>query len=252
MNICVVGEGRWDVGGMCAGERYDGDVPLVVGRIAREKVGRGVRFGCCRWGVIERTEDWPDDWKDGWPAVHPAPAERWPRPPAEGTARQLWTALCLASQGTESGDFDALVFVRDSRWDGHDEREKACRQVLKDFATRGSALAVVVGFAIQEIEAWLLADPEARAAAFGESAKSRECGAPEEIENPKQCWQSLLGEAPGDATEVERRKCAIDAMRPKVVAERCPRGFGPFREEVKTRIVRLLDPEARRTRADMR
>ncbi len=118
MNVCVVGEGPWDVGGECAGEDYDGDVPLVIAGIAREEIGRGRRFG---W--------WPQT-LDELPKVHPSAKKDWPRSPADGAAQQLSAALYLASQGTESGRFDALVLVRDSRWKGHEERERACRQVL--------------------------------------------------------------------------------------------------------------------------
>ncbi|MDI7266727.1 MAG: hypothetical protein QME96_01885 [Myxococcota bacterium] len=237
MRICVAGEGIFDVGwdrdrDRPEGPEYAGDVPLILARLIREHLGRDRRFACLRWT------------KDDLPRVHPSTAEGWPRPPAEARARELQAALWAASR--EEG-IDALVFVRDSRLEDHDLRLRKCREVLRACDSRGSPIAVVLGLAVQEIEAWLLADPQARAAAFGDAGRNGQYPAPEELPDPKSCWRTLLGEsAPGSPASTRDADCrtrAIEAMRPRVVSELCSRGFEPFQKQVAERIVPRLRPE---------
>ncbi|MBI5490749.1 MAG: hypothetical protein HY905_25675 [Deltaproteobacteria bacterium] len=234
MKVCVAGEGIWDVGwsrNREDGPEYAGDVPLILAAIVRERLGRNRRFVCEGWTHA------------GLPHVHPPIADGWPRPPAEALARELLFAAAAASH---RDDVDALVFVRDSRLDGHEDRRRACEQVLRECRVRGDRPPVVLGLAVQEIEVWLLADPQSRAAAFGAAVGNRECGTPEELPDPKQCWRTMLGEAAaggGDGRfDAECRTRAIEAMRPKVVADSCHRGFGPFRQGVVDTIVPRLHP----------
>jgi hypothetical protein len=100
-------------------------------------------------------------------------------------------------------------------------------KMMDSYASTGGSMRLVMGLAVQEIEAWLLADEEALGAAFGERYKARACNRAEDCKDPRSYWSLLRGEA-ASKTPADARRDGISSMRSKVVARRCPKGFKPF------------------------
>ncbi len=113
----------------------------------------------------------------------------------------------------------------------------------KEFEQEHYTLAqrCVVGVAIREIEAWLLADRGACSNVFGQKWKG---SAPEMLADPKSVLQTLIGQlrcnTNSPISEQDIRKALADLMDPEVVARQCPKGFAPFKNEVEQRLLPLF------------
>ncbi len=227
MKIVVVGEGEWDVGGTCEGEDYQGDIPLIIRQILKE-YGCHKRFSIIPWALNDKELF----------------GRLQPKPGADIRARKLERAIGKALSEPAR---DAFVFVIDGRTTEMNHLRRALKTVITDYENR-TQMKIVIGLAIQEIEAWLLADPQTLAAAFGTWAQNRVDGRPEDLDDPKQEWLHLLGMAlersrQDDGIEVnhvERRTLGIEAMRPYHVSLRCPNGFKPFREDIRKELIPLF------------
>ncbi|MEK6608317.1 MAG: hypothetical protein AABZ30_11695, partial [Myxococcota bacterium] len=149
-------------------------------------------------------------------------------------AAKLLVAMEEARASTPAPD--AVVFVVDAR--------PAVFAVLRTELTAARAnagyLPLAFGLAVHEIEAWLLADPEARRAGMDADCAALAYGRPEDDPDPKTTFASWLGDARARAsgnaaglTDLERRALLIAAMRPDVVAQLCPLGFAPFLGEIR-------------------
>lgn len=196
MILFVVGEDPTDVGS----ESYEGDIPLLLANVLAR------RFGCRRatLGELPRTH--------------------------RGFGAKLIAAVHLAN--AQSPPTGGVVFVIDCPL----HRHGVLRKELAAARDSVPILPMAIGLAIHEIEAWLLADPEARRAGMDMEASRHSYPRPEEDQNPKATYAGLLGEARARASSVgavdtddfERRRLLIAALRPDVVANLCPTGFDPF------------------------
>ena len=94
--------------------------------------------------------------------------------------------------------------------------------------------------ASHEIEIYrMLADPDARRAAFGPDAGA--APVPEDLEgvrDPKSIWRERAGQVPApEGIDLPlhadaQRRAAWETLRPEIVARGCPRGFAPFARDV--------------------
>jgi len=91
-------------------------------------------------------------------------------------------------------------------------------------------IPTALGLAIEELEAWLLCDEKAIAAALGVTVAALNPN-PERLKSPKSeltrlCAPVKTGLAEWDLLESIAAKTSLDLL-----AKRCPRGFVPFRDE---------------------
>lgn len=138
-----------------------------------------------------------------------------------------------------------MVAVIDARRDELDVLESDVRMILGLCREECPDVPVAIGLAVQEIETWMLADPESRFAAFGSVGRDWSATELEGVEDPKSKWAYLSGMAPAPEGKDEiahaddRRKAAWLVFRSAVVATACPRGFRPFLESLKHTVASL-------------
>jgi len=127
--------------------------------------------------------------------------------------------------------------------DGHGpERLKILRQHRERVWSKKDRLfiPVAVGVAIEKFEAWLLADEAALCVTLGlprspgsaespEGLKGRR-GGPDDPKARLKAWFEQDGLGP--RTYQEQVVAVVEAMDLDTVSRVCPRGFGPFREDV--------------------
>jgi len=142
---------------------------------------------------------------------------------ARGFARKVKAAMVDARrQGVQAL---AIVVDRGGQKNANrlQEMELGRQQANADNVTIPTAL----GLAIEELEAWLLCDEKAIAAALGTTITELN-PAPEGIKHPKRELDRLCAPVRSDAVlESIAAKTSLDLL-----AKRCPRGFVPFRDEV--------------------
>jgi hypothetical protein len=217
--ILFLGEGPRDVGTpgyQRVDDDYEGDLPRLVRRIS-DLLGGPKRFG-----YDAET-------------LRKVVAPRWGAPTRLGRKSKELRDAVVASVDT----FDFVVAVIDVRLEELDDMLADVREVLIQSEARRSSAHVVIGLAVQEIEIWMLADPDSRKAALGAAMSDEEMPAnPESHSDPKTLWESMAGRCapaagytPKAFADLQRRK-AWEALRPEVVAKACPRGFGPFLRDV--------------------
>ncbi len=220
--ILLLGEGERDVGRI-EGKRhppcdFEGDLPRLVRRLSEHGSGR-TRFG------------YDADTLRGINARIPLAG----RPTRTGgKAKELRNAVLAALQTHAT-----IVVLIDARAEEVATLQRDIQEILLQCREQSSEAQVAIGLAIHEIEIWMLADPESRRAAFGDAAGAHRI--PEDLEgvrDPKALWQERAGQAPppdGTTTALHadtQRRAAWEALRPDVVAHRCPRGFAPFLRDV--------------------
>jgi hypothetical protein len=139
-----------------------------------------------------------------------------------------------------------IVAVIDARLDEIDDLEKDVGDILRQCEERVRDVPVAIGLAIQEIEIWMMADPESRRAAFGDKGLKRPIPSNlEAVGDPKALWSELAGTSPAPEGKSaahhadDQRSAAWRALRPDVVKNACPRGFAPLLERL-TRCARLF------------
>ncbi len=164
----------------------------------------------------------------------------------KGPARRLLDAALFA----EARDCDALVYVQDA-----DNRGSAIRAGLEDGEVRfrerhpDSSLRIVLGVATQTIEGWLLTDGSLRTTLGIDRNDVASPIAPEDLWGAK-------GDANGDHPTQVLRRAAEKARRgkpgvsllvelagaqdPVDRAVECPQSFGPFRDQLRDRILPAL------------
>jgi uncharacterized membrane protein len=222
VSVFLLGEGSGDVGR--AGDRrgkpcdFEGDLPRLVRRVVeltRQKPGFGYVAETI-YAVNQRVGSAGRPTRVG------------------GKSKELLTAVLAALQ--THATVIALIDARDGEVA---ELERDVRDILELCRSRRTDARVAIGLAIQEIEIWMLADPEARKAAFGPSIGALDVPADLEAEgNPKRLWQERAGQAPSRGGKErglhadDQRLAAWLTMNPTVVAHRCPRGFGPFHRDL--------------------
>jgi hypothetical protein len=123
------------------------------------------------------------------------------------------------------------VVVSDVRIKNLKDLRRQLRRAEKRLSDQG-IISFIIGFAVHEIEAWILADDRARDAGLVEGLPYQYSGKPEDDPDPKSSLSRLIGEAIArdgrERHELETRKVMIESLRPKEVSRLCPLGFAPF------------------------
>lgn len=267
--ILYIGEGRGDIGheeelpgraapvprtlkrrkgkheptrAVAAYEDTRGDLVYIVRRILQDRARRPGsvqieptcrKFSDARFRIGRR--------KNGQPHGHDAKLEVLVREVDE-LARQSGVAL------------DGVVAVADQRDPTQRilEQLETGRKILENQGMFGLAERCAVGVAICEIEAWLLADRKALRGVLGHAIGDRSLpGALESIRDPKSLLSAYIGEflstsRPEGVTvdHLQLKRALAENMDPNEVSRLCPRGFGPFRQEVLERLLPLFEKPA--------
>jgi hypothetical protein len=233
-----LGEGLRDVGTPMEGRRrvvpcdVEGDLPRLIRRLA-EILGAETRFGydaSTFRHVVARAGA-----RDGRPTR------------VGGKAKDLRDAVFYSL--THSTPTPSAIFALiDATAAEFDQLRKDAADVIAQCREVRTDVPVVIGIALHEIEIWMLADEQARIAAFGaEVANSPLPGAgAEDIANPKHLWATYSGRSQpreGVALDLhrdEQRRAAWQALRTDVVGRLCPRGFAPFDADAQAALRLLL------------
>jgi hypothetical protein len=222
--LILLGEGEQDVGALDPAEKrrppcdFEGDLPRLVRRLSEHHGGR-TRFG------------YDAETIRGINARIPLAG----RPTRTGgKAKELRNAV-LAALRTHA----TVVALIDARTHEVPTLRRDVEEILAQCRERSAEARVVIGLAVQEVEIWMLADPEARTAAFGPGVGEQPV--PDDLEavgDPKALWRERAGQAPppegaDGGLHADAQRCAAwEALRPDVVAHVCPRGFAPFARDV--------------------
>ena len=174
---------------------------------------------------------------------------------ARGRPRRGYKAKVRAAIVQAHEDqIDGIVIVVDEPASRESRRLPRLQAGRDEARQDGVMTPCALGVAIQEIEAWLLADGRARAKHLGKAGRRPLPAHPERIPNPRSLFSGLYGEhrsqceSEGSHVPPEWRvkeSCAIDA-RVRVLEDGCPAGFAPFAEEVRREIAHTLFPRRRR------
>lgn len=140
-----------------------------------------------------------------------------------------WKVLAAIDQARGNDSQTAIVAIWDR--DGEDEPLRD-RDLIHETLRERGAMGACVGICIEEIEAWLLADPGAFKRCFGHGLRGGLPGKPEDDPDPKATLDDLLPQDVEDGRAVLYRKLA-EAADIAVLERKCPRGFGD--------LVRALD-----------
>jgi hypothetical protein len=173
-----------------------------------------------------------------------------------GAGPILKRGLALLCDAVRQGA-GAVILLVDA--DGRSqERLRRLREHRERAHSKGARFQVpiVVGVAIETIEAWLLADENALARVLGVRERATHTGAPEDLrgkkggsDDPKarlEEWRSR--DRHGPRGFLEQMNAIVREIDLDVVALRCPKGFAPFCEEVRTHLGPLFGPPSSRGR----
>ena len=218
--ILLLGEGERDVGRIDPAVKrrppcdFEGDLPRLVRRLSEHHAGQG-RFG------------YDADTLRGINARIPLAG----RPTRTGgKSKELRNAVLAALQTHAT-----VIALIDARAEEVQTLQRDIQEILAQCRERSAEARVAIGLAIHEIEIWMLADPDARTAAFGRAVGEQPV--PDDLEavrDPKALWHERAGQAPApDGITVNlhadiQRRAVWETLRPDVVAHRCPQGFQPF------------------------
>lgn len=121
-----------------------------------------------------------------------------------------------------------------------DPREAVLAEAERFREDADCEFAVVAGAPCRSLETWLLADAEARRAAFGSAGADPFSGDPEHRPPPRELKKDLERRCEEAHLEVhDARRVLAGNARPKELARRCPESYGPFLKDV-TRELRPL------------
>ncbi len=222
--VFLLGEGEQDVGRIEPAIKrhppcdFEGDLPRLVRRLSEHHAGRS-RFG------------YDADTLRGINARIPLAG----RPTRTGgKSKELRNAVLAALQTHAT-----VIALIDARAEEVPVLQRDIQDILDQCRERSAEARVAIGLAIHEIEIWMLADPEARRAAFGPETGGH--AVPEDLEgvwDPKSLWLERAGQAlapegiDGPLHADTQRRAAWETLRPEVVSRGCPRGFAPFARDV--------------------
>lgn len=85
-----------------------------------------------------------------------------------------------------------------------------------------------VGVCVEELEAWLLADPGAFRRAFGQGPRSGLSSNPESEPDPKAKLEAVLAGYPDVTDRARAYRQIAEAVDLEILVRSCPRGFGAF------------------------
>lgn len=120
---------------------------------------------------------------------------------------------------------DAVVLVVDE-----DGRKETIREIDQAQDDAFSPLKRALGVAIRTFDAWMLADEQALTKVLQHTVlRQRD---PEENADPKATCRQLFEKSPTAMTPTQMYAQTAAQADLDILAERCPRGFAPFRDRV--------------------
>lgn len=150
-----------------------------------------------------------------------------------------WKVLAAIDKARHQSPETLVVAVWDR--DG-EEAPLRDRELILDALRKQGASGAAVGICVEEIEAWLLADPGAFRRAFGRGPTSGLSSSPEDERDPKAKLDAVLAGYPN--SDIDDRAAAFrrlaEAIDLETLARSCPRGFGAFRDALRELIAPLL------------
>jgi len=166
-----------------------------------------------------------------------------PRLRGAGAGRILLKgALILEDAQGLAGCYGAVVLV-DADGEAANRRQRL-EKILGDLEQKNAPIVyrTAVGLAIEKFEAWLLADEPRLCEVLGIPNPAEPLPPPEKLphrgeRDPKRILRSRVkqaGEGLASFSELARR--IVEQMDLDVVAERCPEGFGAFRDQVRQKL----------------
>ncbi|MFH1438808.1 MAG: DUF4276 family protein [Pseudomonadota bacterium] len=229
MTILIAGEGPEDIGFSINGSEYDGDIKLVLFALLRAHGWKGGNFGSDNIMIRDA------------PKVHRQTAAN------NAEIKKIINLIAHAHWN----NFQMCVVVIDVR-------KKHFKKISQQLSTAEKELAAhgiekfIIGLAVHEIEAWILADTKARKAVLDKHAGHYKfSGKPEDDPDPKSSLKQLTGQWLSanprfyysyrtSEPENEIRQAMIGNIKPEVAAKLCPLGFKPFYEKVKKAFIPLF------------
>jgi hypothetical protein len=133
-----------------------------------------------------------------------------------------WKALAAIMRARRRAPETLIVAVWDR--DGKVEPLRDREIILEALREMGGGAAV--GICIEEIEAWLLADPSAFRGAFRRGPRSGIPGNPEDETDPKEVLNTILADYPDTADRPATFRRLAECVDLETLTRRCPRGFG--------------------------
>jgi hypothetical protein len=215
MPVVVISEGPTDVGDFDSGGR-EGCVRVLTRRILEERHSAPLaseRFIRGRWARVQ---------KQGMKSTD---------------GFRVKVAATVAAYQARMPDCEGLVAVVDRDKPHHAGRLAELHAGREEARKQGVALAdrTAVGMAVEEVEAWLLADHD-----FMTSGLGRDKGVPrpEELRRPKEEYRRILQELGHDPGECYDRIANEASL--KILRDKCP-SFAAFAEDVAKRVA--IKPE---------
>jgi len=145
-----------------------------------------------------------------------------------GTGRGYYKKAVRWMREAEKQGFDAIVLLVDE--DGHtDRRSEIAEAQLEKRITR---IKRAMGVAIRTFDAWMLADERALTQALGRPVSRQQ--APESVADPKDVCRALLAGCASPVSQSEAYAAVARLATLAILAERCPVGFAPFAERVRS------------------
>jgi hypothetical protein len=123
--------------------------------------------------------------------------------------------------------------------DGEDAPLQDREAILDEFRSQGM-IGATVGICVEEIEAWLLADPGAFRRTFGRGPPSGLSSSPEDEPDPKKKLDDVLEDYPDTEDRVAIFRKLAETIDLAMLERSCPRGFGAFRAALQEFICPLL------------
>lgn len=154
--------------------------------------------------------------------------------PLTGLARKLWIVLELARR--QSPDILVVTF---QDCDGDKERLDARDAVNRELARR-AIRGHIVAVCVEQVEAWLLADPLAFKRCFGRGPASNMPGQPEDIVDSKQQFHQVFLELAAMVPNASDYARVAEAVELDVLNQKCPKGYGRLRADLKELIVPIF------------
>ncbi len=145
--------------------------------------------------------------------------------PVHGKKRAHQKRLMMWIRWAEKQGYDAIIAVVDE--DGKADRKKAVDDLQE---STFSAMPRAVGLAIRMFDAWMLADERALTAVLGGTVRRQKT--PEEIKRPKEEFDRLLNASQNSLSQREAYLQVAQQLSLDNVAERCPKGFAPFKRHI--------------------
>lgn len=213
--VLVFGDGEYDLGrlGPQAPE-CEGALPKLVRRILEDP--SGLSFECRLFKRVSHT--------------HPGKLHRY----AKKTINAVKTA--------RRGSFDGAVVVIDRDGPGNNQRRGYLEQG-RDSAPASDYVPCAVGVSVETFDAWMIANADAIKHAGGDQNYHRPD--PEKLDGKEGSGRhpkELAAQAFGGQSDLGTKYSGVAEMIDlDCLAQRCPQGFQPFRQDVRSHLAGLCD-----------